>query len=208
VSEHEFDPFIDEIAGELKRPVRFDSSFESRVMSAIDPSIVSSGKGRKPVPWLLRPRTFYVSPLAGIAVAAGLVAMITMSALQTAPNAKVASGSPADTPFVLPERALGTNVANVTPTVPVMYAAPFTYVNRNAKSVSIVGSFNDWDSTRNVLAQTSDSVWSTNIMLAPGRYEYQLMVDGKLIPDPSAQRTAESEFGAANSVVIVGAVPR
>ena len=34
MSEHEIDPFIEEIAGELKRPVRFDSSFESRVMSA------------------------------------------------------------------------------------------------------------------------------------------------------------------------------
>jgi 1,4-alpha-glucan branching enzyme len=89
-----------------------------------------------------------------------------------------------------------------------MYAAPFTYIDRNAKSVSVVGSFNGWDATRNALQKTADSLWTTNIMLAPGRYEYQLMVDGKLITDPTAQRTAESEFGAANSVVIVGAVPR
>lgn len=200
MSEHEIDPFIEEIAGELKRPVRFDSSFESRVMSAIDPSIVSSDKGRKPTPWLLRPRTFYVSPLAGMAVAAGLVAVITMSALQTVPNDQ--ANVIASNELVLPE-GIVTNVA-----APAMYAAPFTYISRNAKSVSVVGSFNDWDATKNVLQQTSDSVWSTNIMLAPGRYEYQLMVDGKLIADPSAQRSAESDFGAANSVMIVGSVPR
>ena len=47
MSEHEIDPFIEEVAGELKRPVRFDSSFESRVMSAIDPSIVSRDGQRK-----------------------------------------------------------------------------------------------------------------------------------------------------------------
>ena len=200
MSEHEIDPFIEEVAGELKRPVRFDSSFESRVMSAIDPSIVSRDGQRKATPWLLRPRTFYVSPLAGMAVAAGLVAVITMSALQTVPNKDAVVASTEE--LVLPDGFV-TNVA-----APAMYAAPFTYINRNAKSVSVVGSFNDWDATKNVLRQTSDSVWSTNIMLAPGRYEYQLMVDGKLIADPTAQRSAESDFGAANSVMIVGSVPR
>jgi hypothetical protein len=205
VSEHEIDPFIEEIAGELKRPVRFDSSFESRVMSAIDPSIVSSDTRRKPTPWLLRPRTFYVSPLAGMAVAAGLVAVITMSALQTVPNKGVEPPVVAVDEQTLPDPVF-TEVSNSATAS--KYAAPFTYIDRTAKSVSIVGSFNGWDATQNVLTKSADSVWTTNIMLAPGRYEYQLMVDGKLIADPSAQRTAESEFGAANSVVIVGTVPR
>ena len=86
VSEHEIDPFIEQIASELKRPVRFDSTFESRVMAQLDAS-----NGSLPMeptartPWLLRPRTFYVSPLAGLAVAAGLVAIITMSVLRTVP---------------------------------------------------------------------------------------------------------------------------
>ena len=203
MSEHEIDPFIEEIAGELKRPVRFDSSFESRVMSAIDPSIVLSDKRRKPTPWLLRPRTFYVSPLAGMAVAAGLVAVITMSALQTVPNKGVDPTVVAIDEPTLPDPTL-VRVANSS----TMYAAPFTYIDRNAKSVAVVGSFNGWDSTRNVLRKSADSLWTTNIMLAPGRYEYQLMVDGKLIADPSAQRTAKSDFGEANSVMIVGTVPR
>jgi hypothetical protein len=203
VSDHEFDPFIDDIASELKRPVRFDSSFEARVMASLDPSAMSLPVERKhTTPWILRPRPLYVSPLAGLAVAAGLVAIITMSVLRTTPSTSVATNVPQTDEFVLPGP-----VRNVS-SVPTAYAAPFTYINRSAKSVAVVGSFNDWDATKNVLVQTSDSVWSTNVLLAPGRYEYQLVVDGKWIADPAAQRSAESDFGPANSVMMISPVPR
>jgi len=202
VSEHEIDPFIEEIAAELKRPVRFDSTFESRVMAEITPSAKSPAERKSSTPWILRPRTLYVSPLAGLAVAAGLVAIITMSVLRTRPNAEVAVTP--DSTLELP-----TSLRQVSNTAaPVFVSAPFTYIDRNAKSVAVVGSFNDWDSTKTVLRQTSDSVWSGNAMLLPGRYEYQLVVDGKWIADPSAQQTATSEFGSANSVMIVSPVPR
>jgi hypothetical protein len=205
VSEHEFDPFIDEIADELKRPVRFDSSFESRVMAALDPSTASIQQGRTSTPWLLRPRPFFVSPLAGLAVAAGLAAVITMSVLRTTPDTKMAAvPSHPDTALALPAVSQFIPVASA----PALYAAPFTYIDRNAKSVAVVGSFNDWDATKGSLTQSSDSVWSGNIMLAPGRYEYQLVVDGKWIADPSAQQRSNSEFGTANSVLMVSPVPR
>jgi hypothetical protein len=203
VSEHEHDPFIEEIAGELRRPVRFDSTFESRVMAALDPSVVPLPVERKAsTPWILRPRPFYVSPLAGLAVAAGLVAIITMSVMRTVPDAQLAATDSSQ--FVLPANSQVVRVAE-TPVVPATFAEPFTFIDSTAKSVAVVGSFNGWDSTKNVLTRSADGIWSTTIMLAPGRYEYQLMVDGKLIADPSAQQTAESEFGAANSVLNVTA---
>ena len=205
VSEHEHDPFIEEIAGELRRPVRFDSSFESRVMASLDPAVVPLPVGRKSsTPWLLRPRTFYVSPLAGLAVAAGLVAVITMSVLRTVPSGDeiFADGKAQETlsdPLVHNASAAA---------IPAEITAPFTYIDRTAKSVAVVGSFNDWDATKNALTQTSDSVWSTNIKLPPGRHEYQLVVDGRWIADPNAQRTASSDFGGTNSVKIVSPVPQ
>jgi len=205
VSEHENDPFIDQIAGELKRPVRFDSSFESRVMAAVDPSVMARPNERGvSTSWLLRPRAFYVSPLAGLAVAAGLVAIITLSVLRTQPSTIVTGAD-----VVAPDN--GSSI--VTPvsfdsTAAVQVAQPFTYIDPTAKSVAVVGNFNDWDASKGTLTSTADSVWSGNIMLAPGRYEYQLVVDGKWIPDPSAQHSAKSEFGGTNSVVIVSPVPR
>ena len=205
VSDHEHDPFIEEIAGELRRPVRFDSSFESRVMASLDPSVVPLPVGgrKASTPWLLRPRTFYVSPLAGFAVAAGLVAIITMSVMRGEPNADVATNAPSE--FVLPGNTPVVPVAKTSSDVlaPARYAEPFTFLDSSATSVAVVGSFNGWDSTKNVLTKSTDGVWKTSVMLPPGRYEYQLVVDGKWIADPNAQQKAESEFGAANSVLIV-----
>jgi hypothetical protein len=202
VSEREVDPFIDEIAAELKRPVRFDSTFESRVMAEIDPSFGALPFERKrSTPWILRPRTFYVSPLAGFAVAAGLVAIITMSVMRTVPNTELAA-----TPSVQPQQPLESQIVpvrDVAPVPPMEYAEPFTFVDSTAKSVAVVGSFNGWDTSKNVLTRSANGVWQTNVMLAPGRYEYQIVVDGKWIADPGAEQTASSEFGAANSVLIV-----
>lgn len=206
MSEHEIDPFIEDIAGELRRPVRFDSTFESRVMAALDQPMMPLPVERKAsTPWLLRPRTFYVSPLAGLAVAAGLVAIITMSVLRTVPGKEVARANTTDTlPVLIPDHFIPV----AAPAAPVAVASPFTYIDRHAKSVAVVGSFNDWDATKDVLTLTSDSVWTGTVPLMPGRYEYQLVVDGKWIADPGAQQTAASEFGAANSVLIVSPVPR
>lgn len=207
MSERENDPFIEQIAGELRRPVRFDSTFESRVMEAIDPSIMARPNERRvSTPWLLRPRTFYVSPLAGLAVAAGLVAIITMSVLRTAPSGDFAKNPEELAPVTAGRGITPVSLDSMAP--PVLYAEPFTYIDRSAQSVAVVGNFNDWDATKNTLTLTTDGVWSGNIMLAPGRYEYQLVVDGKWIADPSAQHSAESEFGGTNSVLIVSPMPR
>lgn len=204
VSEHEVDPFIENIAGELRRPVRFDSTFESNVMAAIEPDGVPLVAGRKSTPWLLRPRTLYVSPLAGLASAAAIVGIVTLSVLNTRTTVGTASDAIVQTPPTTPLVPVGN-----TPDATVMaYATPFTYVHPGARSVFVVGSFNDWDATATPLEQMSDSVWTANIMLAPGRYEYQLVVDGKWVADPGAQRSAESDFGGTNSVVIVSQVPR
>ena len=204
VSEREFDPFIDEIAAELKRPVRFDSSFESRVMAEIDPSLGALPVERKrSTPWILRPRTFYVSPLAGLAVAAGLVAIITMSVMRTVPNTDVAQSPDQPQPLLESSQVVRVNDTDTAAETGAVYAEPFTFIDSTARSVAVVGSFNGWDTSKNVLTRSAEGVWSTSIMLAPGRYEYQLVVDGKWVADPGAQQTASSEFGAANSVLIV-----
>jgi hypothetical protein len=121
-----------------------------------------------------------------------------MSVMRTAPNTDFAVATQPE--LVLPDNS---QIVRVATPVPATFAEPFTYIDSSAKSVAVVGSFNDWDSTKTVLNKSADGVWSTTVMLPPGRYEYQLVVDGKWIADPSAQQSANSEFGAANSVLIV-----
>jgi len=48
-------------------------------------------------------------------------------------------------------------------------------------------------------------LWAVTVPLAPGRYRYAFVVDGKRWqPDPSAPPAPDDEFGSPSSVVTVG----
>jgi hypothetical protein len=127
-----------------------------------------------------------------------------MSVLRTLPSTDIATSSQASpSASDIPVTPVSFESAPV-----VLVATPVTYIDQTARSVAVVGNFNDWDPTKNVLTLTGEGVWGGNIKLAPGRYEYQLVVDGKWIADPGAQHSAHSEFGGTNSVMIVSPVPR
>src|SRR5688500_3536633 len=83
------DPFIDQIAAELKRPVRFDPRFDERVMDALNaPEVIplhptrQTGKPGTRRPWIMRPWTLRVSPIGAFATAAALVGVVAFSAWQ------------------------------------------------------------------------------------------------------------------------------
>lgn len=81
--------------------------------------------------------------------------------------------------------------------VPVKFSAPA------AEEVSLVGSFNDWDVGATPLRSSRDGEWRAEVKLAPGRYEYLFVVDGKWVPDPNAGQTTPNPFGGVNSVLVV-----
>jgi len=74
----------------------------------------------------------------------------------------------------------------------------------SAKHVLIAGDFNNW-SPMSTPMQTNGrpGVWSTKLPLAPGRYRYRLVVDGKWITDPHNQYVEANQFGELNNVVEV-----
>ena len=71
------------------------------------------------------------------------------------------------------------------------------------RSIAVVGDFNDWDPTRNLLAdENNDGIWTVTLKLEPGRYEYMFILDGqKWVPDPSAYRYVSDGFGNKNAVL-------
>ena len=72
-----------------------------------------------------------------------------------------------------------------------------------AESVSVVGSFNNWEATA-LFDTDGDGIWTKSIPLVPGRYEYAFVVDGKWWgQDPLADEYVRS-FGDYNSVRYVG----
>lgn len=70
-----------------------------------------------------------------------------------------------------------------------------------ARSVSVAGSFNNWKPGATQLAFIGGIKWFRQISLAPGRYEYRFVVDGKWIDDPKAKRYAPNSHGGRNAVV-------
>jgi len=79
-----------------------------------------------------------------------------------------------------------------------------------ARSVHVLGSFNDWRPGSIALEdQDHDGVWRATIVLPEGTYEYMFVVDGeRWVPDHLAERLVADDFGRENSVVIVRAARR
>lgn len=194
----EFDPFIDEIARELKRPERFDARFDERVMAALAPAVVPIESRRSEMPWYRRSLAFPAS-LGGLAAAAALGAIIAIGVMnsRTAENTQLASDS---------SGALLVPVADVTydSNVVPLRETTFIMVNPSAKSMAVVGQFNDWDATATPM--TFDPVhgaWAVTVPLPPGRHEFQYVIDGaRRANDPTLPQVA-SDFGSPNSVITI-----
>ena len=76
-----------------------------------------------------------------------------------------------------------------------------------ARSVEVVGSFNDWSrGTLHLNDDNGDGIWHAKAVLPAGQHEYMFVVDGeRWVSDPLAGRYVDDGFGAGqqNSVLIV-----
>jgi 1,4-alpha-glucan branching enzyme len=68
-----------------------------------------------------------------------------------------------------------------------------------AQKVSLMGEFNNWDPKTHVMKKDRKGVWSTTILIAPGRYEYKFFVDGEWWNDPHNDQTVLNAFGSINN---------
>lgn len=81
----------------------------------------------------------------------------------------------------------------------------FEYHNPDATTVCVAGSFNDWHPHAKALHPRGNGAWTKDTTLAPGTYEYCLVVDGRFLPDPNAAETVPNPFGGHNSLLKVHA---
>ncbi len=70
-------------------------------------------------------------------------------------------------------------------------------------SVQIAGDINGWNPQATSLT-FDGSAWQTDLMLNPGRYAYQLVVDGKWMLDPANPDSLSNNIGGFNSIIQVG----
>jgi glycosidase len=74
---------------------------------------------------------------------------------------------------------------------------------KQPKTVQLAGQINDWNPSKNNLDKV-DEVWKTTLWLNPGKYHYQVVVDGKWILDPANPEKEDNNIGGVNSVLKVG----
>jgi hypothetical protein len=90
---------------------------------------------------------------------------------------------------------------------PQLVPVRFEFTDAKATSVCLAGTFNHWQPESKTPHSTSTGRWWKEIALAPGTYEYCLVVDGQWMPDPLARETVPNPFGGRNSVLKVAISP-
>ncbi|MBI3853803.1 MAG: isoamylase early set domain-containing protein [Verrucomicrobia bacterium] len=79
----------------------------------------------------------------------------------------------------------------------------FICVAPEARHVSLVGDFNEWDTTAHPMKRQPDGAWLVQIPMSHGHHHYQFYVDGKPTLDPRAQGIARNEKNEKVSLLAV-----
>jgi 1,4-alpha-glucan branching enzyme len=79
----------------------------------------------------------------------------------------------------------------------------FSLLAVDAKKVSLVGEFNNWNPDADPMKRNDDGTWTTTKKLPQGNMEYKFWLDGEWIQDPLASMGCPNCFGTQNSIVKV-----
>ena len=83
----------------------------------------------------------------------------------------------------------------------------FSYRAPQAQRVLLAGDFTEWQQAPLGMKKSKDGVWTKTAALAPGRYEYRLLVDGQWCDDPECPTRQPNQFGGENCVCVVQDAP-
>ena len=79
----------------------------------------------------------------------------------------------------------------------------FSLLAPQARSVSVAGDFNKWDTMSHPMKKDKKGVWKVSLNLIPGTYQYRFFVDGDWQTDPNCTTIVENPFGTFNCVMNV-----
>jgi len=72
-----------------------------------------------------------------------------------------------------------------------------------AKEVIVVGDFNNWNTHEHPMKKDDEGFWKVTVLLAPGRYEYKLLIDGRWWEDITGVNSTPNPFGTLNKLLFV-----
>lgn len=156
----------------------------SKVLRSVEPK--KNSLWTRLYQWLRMPRSIRIVPMKLIPAGA-VVSAALLFALQILPRNEMI------------QHPKGEDPGKVT--------VAFNFVHPEAKSVSLIGSFNKWSPKGYQMKPRGEEkvwVWVIELNLPPGRYQYAYLVDGKVTtPDPKSPFSENDGFGNKNSVILV-----
>lgn len=154
-----------------RAPVPLSPAFDARVMAAVRASAARRGAVSRAVAWLTRPRE--VRLVIRPWMAGALAAAAALVVLLARPATPPAEG----------------------------VAVRFVLHAPEAHTVTLAGTFNQWDSGATPLVRSEGGLWAATLVLPAGEHEYAFVVDGeRWVPDPAAPGVDDG-FGRRNSVL-------
>lgn len=156
------------------------AGFSAKVMAGLEPKRPTLWTRFKL--WLTGPKSLTFTPMQVIPVAACAVVLLVFGVFSMQPGSVPGDGIRlSSVRFVLSDKA------------------------RNAQTVSVIGSFNEWQAEESVMRYDQDAgIWILEATLPPGDHEYVFLVDGEqLVPDPRAAMSRDDGFGNKNSILFV-----
>jgi hypothetical protein len=183
---------MEQIARELRKPVRVSASVDARVMRAVR-RLPRHSRFRL---WsrLTTPRRVTVTPISWGLLAAGLALFAVLGASRVVSDMRRAVSTNGGGLFSNSSQASGPQHVQ------------FVLVAPDAKKVAVVGDFNGWDVSHPVYQaqHRGGGVWSVSASLPVGHHRYSFVVDDSLwIADPTAPRAVDDDFGLPNSAIVV-----
>ena len=108
---------------------------------------------------------------------------------------------------ILPKSKLNHSNNNASGVGAKLVPVRFEFTDPKATTVCIAGTFNHWQPEAKTLRSSGVGNWWKETALAPGTYEYCLVVDGKWMTDPLAKESVPNPFGGRNSILRVATSP-
>ena len=189
--------FAERVAAHLRRPERLDPTFDDRLMRRVEVEAPALYSGNRPnsARWWKTERVIRLSPLATLALAAGISMFVALSTIAVGSRVWRQPGAPA-------VAAAGNRMAVRSDTVNLVR---FVFVDSNARKVELVGDFNEWaKGTTELKPSGAPGVWTVSVPLSPGRHEYAFIINGsRWVADPLAVKSSD-DFDTESSVIRVG----
>jgi hypothetical protein len=197
------DPIIEMIALEARGGVLPPAESRLRILAAVraEPAPAAFTLSRAVRGWFTEWHSWSYTPLRAAAVAAGLLGVGVMAGWSLLGRDRVEAG--------------GNGGGVVTVSAPASTSRDgakvqvFALVAPDAREVSLVGDFNEWDLKATPMTRTGpQGLWQVSVPLAAGRHTYSFVVTDddsqEWRVDPRAPLAPDDGFGHTNSVILVG----